>query len=140
MNLGSETLTTDDLGAQARIRGELPAEGPATPAAAQIRQATIRDGLRTPRPVRRIREAESEAPSRGFTLGWAPSLLLNLVLLTAPFVLVIALPPVLACRERAEQFGFFAGETLSSCTARGVRARIGRLDDRIKRLVRGSGR
>ncbi|MGU3361716.1 hypothetical protein ACLBWX_15390 [Methylobacterium sp. M6A4_1b] len=133
-------MTTDDLGARARPRAERPADGTATASVAQIRQATIRDGLRTPRPVRRIREAESEAPSRGFTLGWAPSLVLNLVLLTAPFALVIALPPVMACRERAEHFGFFAGETLSSCGARGVRARIGRLEDRIKRLVRGSGR
>lgn len=113
----------------------------AMPAQAGVRQAIIREGLRTPRTVRRFRDVEGEAEPevRSFALGWAPSLLLNLVLLTAPFALVIALPPVLACRERAAQFGFFAGETLSGCAARGVRARIGRLDDRIKMLVRGSG-
>ncbi|KQT82913.1 hypothetical protein ASG51_17595 [Methylobacterium sp. Leaf465] len=118
-----------------------PAVDAGTPAHARIREAIIRDGLRTPRTVRRFRELEGEADAevRSFTLGWAPSLLLNLLLLTAPFALVIGLPPVLACRERAEQFGFFAGETLSGCAARGVRARIGRLDDRIKMLVRGSG-
>ncbi len=110
-------------------------------AQARLREAVIRDGLRTPRTMRRIRDLEAAVPaeSRSFRLGWALSLLLNLVLLTAPFALVIALPPVLACRERAEQFGFFAGETLTGCVVRGVRARIGRLDDRIKMLVRGSG-
>jgi hypothetical protein len=113
----------------------------ATRAQARLREAVIRDGLRTPRTVRRFRDPEDEVQGEAptFSLGWAPSLLLNLVLLTAPFALVIGLPPVLACRERAAQFGFFAGETLTGCAARGVHARIGRLDDRIKMLVRGSG-
>jgi hypothetical protein len=137
---GAEMLGPEAFDAAARRPGERTADGPEP--VGQARQATIRDGMRTPRPVRSFRETafEAEPAAPRFTLGWAPSLVLNLLLLAAPFGLVIALPPVMACRERAEQFGFFAGETLASCSERGIRARIGRLDDRIKMLVRGSGR
>ncbi|MCJ2033639.1 hypothetical protein [Methylobacterium sp. J-068] len=84
-----------------------------------------------------LREDEE---SRPISLGWKASLLLNLVLLTGPLGLVIALPPLLECRAREARFGFFTGETLGNCTARGIEGRLRRLDDRIKMLVRGSGR
>jgi len=81
-------------------------------------------------------EADEDRP---FRLGWKASLVLNLLLLFGPLGLVVALPPVLECREREERFGFFAGETLGTCASRGIRDRLKRLDDRIKMLVRDSG-
>ena len=103
----------------------------------------IRDGRRESRAVRLIADDSAngnDADLRSFSLGWKASLLLNLVLLGAPMGLVIALPPVLDCRERETHFGFFAGETFSGCAAHGIGRRLRRLDDRIKMLVRGSGR
>ncbi|MCJ2047492.1 hypothetical protein MKK58_23550 [Methylobacterium sp. J-078] len=85
------------------------------------------------------RADDGAASGRGISLGWKTSLFVNLVVLVVPSGLVVALPPVLECRARAERFGFFAGETLNACAERGIRVRVKRLDDRLKMLVRGSG-
>lgn len=81
-----------------------------------------------------------DAEVRGFRLGWKASLLLTLILLAMPLGLVIAVPPVMACRERAERLGFFAGDTLQACIEHGIAQRLTRLEQRVTMLVRGSGR
>ena len=92
--------------------------------------------------VRRARPEvdEGDEGGGGFRLGWTASALLNLFLLSLPIGLVIALPPFLDCRERAERFGLYAGDSSANCFERGIKERLNLLDARIKMLVRGSGR
>ena len=84
--------------------------------------------------------ADDDERGSGFRLGWTASALLNLFLLGLPIGLVIALPPFLDCRERAERFGLYAGDSSANCTERGIKERLNLLDARLKMLVRGSGR
>lgn len=92
--------------------------------------------------VRRSRSevAEDDERGGGFRLGWTASALLNVFLLSLPIGLVIALPPFLDCRERAERFGLYAGDSSANCFQRGIKERLNLLDARLKMLVRGSGR
>lgn len=142
MKLQSGGVLTDDPYGL-RPEAEDATDPYTAPPTARSGGAQLRDTLYRPRLVRSFHRAArkgEEAEVRTVTLGWVASLVLNLFLLAAPFGLVLALPPVLACRDREEQFGFFAGETLTSCSTAGIRERVRKLDDRIKMLVRGSGR
>ncbi len=72
-------------------------------------------------PGRRPSTRPMTTSGSGFRLGWTASALLNLFLLGLPIGLVIALPPFLDCRERAERFGLYAGDSSANCTERGIK-------------------
>ena len=56
------------------------------------------------------------------------------------FVTMIAVwPPLSTCRTQAREVGLYAGDSIETCTRRGVAERLGRADQRIKMLIRGSG-
>lgn len=81
-----------------------------------------------------------ETEERAFAIGWKMSLVFDILLVVTPILLVMALPPFLACRERERTFGFFVGDTVRTCTSRGIQHRWQTLDSRLKMLVRSSGR
>lgn len=86
-----------------------------------------------------VQRPSEETKPRIFARGWKRSLLLDLLLVAAPLPLVLIVPPYLDCRERHAKIGFFAGESMYSCTRKGVSERWRKLDSRLKMLVRNSG-
>lgn len=117
--------------------------GPSTEVSARERTTAARLASASQREMRLFgtpAAVADDAEVRGFRLGWKASLLLTLILLAMPLGLVIAVPPVMACRERAERLGFFAGDTLQACIEHGIAQRLTRLEQRVTMLVRGSGR
>ncbi|NEU11466.1 hypothetical protein G3T14_04910 [Methylobacterium sp. BTF04] len=77
---------------------------------------------------------------RVFAIGWKMSLFLDIVMIATPVPLVVVVPPYVECRERERTVGFFVGDTIRACTARGIEARWQKLDSRLKMIVRNSGR
>lgn len=88
----------------------------------------------------RLRKKPEEPEARGFALGWKMSLLIDVAMVIAPIPLVLAAPPYIECRERDRTFGFFVGDSVRACTARGIDERWRKLDSRLKMIVRDSGR
>jgi hypothetical protein len=142
MKPGSAAIAGSDirLGAEdASSEEEARSQARERALAARLDSATMQE-FRRARSSTWRRASNVEAPAWDFRIGWKISLLLNLLLLGGPLVLAVALPPVMDCRDREARFGFFAGETLQSCSILKIGQRLRRLDDRIKMLVRGSGR
>ena len=76
----------------------------------------------------------------GQRLGWKTWLLIDGTALILFLTAIVVWPPLSACRSKAYHVGLYAGDTVEKCTRRGVAERIERADQRIKMLVRGSGR
>jgi len=112
--------------------------------------ATVPDPLRGPEPfaarfdrMRRgtgRRRRASEAPRGGLRLGWKTWLAIDASCHALFLTAIVVWPPLSACRAKAYQVGLYAGDTVEKCTRRGVAERLDRADQRIKMLIRGSGR
>jgi hypothetical protein len=76
----------------------------------------------------------------GFRLGWGGWLVIELLAIAMAIAFYLAWPPTAACRDQEAGLGFYAGDSLGKCVRRGVAARIDAVDQRLKMLVRGSGR
>lgn len=87
----------------------------------------------------RLRRASEETGPRVFATGWKISLILDILLIASPLPLVLAVPPFLACWERQTTIGFFAGESVATCSRKRISERWQKLDSRLKMLVRDSG-
>ncbi|GJD44584.1 hypothetical protein AFCDBAGC_2451 [Methylobacterium cerastii] len=94
-------------------------------------------------------QAASAAPRRprhgagkreGFRLGWGSWLVIEILVIAIAAAAFLAWPPTSACREQEAKLGFYAGDTLGKCIRRGIAARIDDADQRLKMLLRGSGR
>ncbi|KQP06978.1 hypothetical protein ASF26_07330 [Methylobacterium sp. Leaf93] len=75
----------------------------------------------------------------GSQLAWLFGILASVAAIAGAILVVLALPPVLECRNRAAQ-GFFVGQTYGGCVASGFSARWNLLEQRVKMTLRGSGR
>lgn len=72
-------------------------------------------------------------------LGWKAWLVIDAVGLALFLAVIVVWPPLSACREKARDFGLYAGDTVEKCTRRGLAERFERADQRVKMLIRGSG-
>lgn len=97
-------------------------------------------------PIRRLTDADAGARRTGdegrrpFTSlsGWLTGILASVAAVGGILAAVVALPPLLDCRSRAEH-GLYAGETFGACASDGIAARRRLLEDRVKRVVLRSG-
>jgi len=80
------------------------------------------------RPARRSR---APARVRGFRLGWKGWLVV---------AGVVAWPPIQSCRAQDQTVGFYAGDSVGKCIRRGIAERLDTADQRLKSLIRRSGR
>lgn len=114
------------------------------------RTSELRD-LETRMAERRLRGARiwSQAPRRPWEaltpeqpfrspLRWLAALLLSTALIFGVAAAVVLVPPGLDCRAQSER-GFFAGDSISACYARGVATRFAELDGRLRRIILRSG-
>ena len=76
----------------------------------------------------------------GFRLGWGSWLVIEILVIAIAAAAFLAWPPTSACREQEAKLGFYAGDSLGKCIRRGIGARIDDADQRLKMLLRGSGR
>ncbi|GJE18267.1 hypothetical protein [Methylobacterium marchantiae] len=74
----------------------------------------------------------------GSQAAWLLGILAGIVMILGTVLAVLALPPVLDCRNRSEQ-GFFVGQTYGKCVSTELSARWNRLEERVKMMVRRSG-
>lgn len=72
-------------------------------------------------------------------LRWLLAIGMQLAVVAGVVLAILAVPPLLACHERG-QGGFYAGETFGTCAAQGLSLRTGEFEQRIRKLIRGSGR
>lgn len=86
------------------------------------------------------RRQRSPARRGGRRLGWKTWLMIDGIGLVLFLTAIVVWPPLSTCRSKAYYVGLYAGDTVEKCTRRGVAARIDRADQRLKMLVRGSGR
>ncbi|AWN34898.1 hypothetical protein [Methylobacterium radiodurans] len=77
-------------------------------------------------------------PGRG-RLGWKAWLVIDAVGLVLFLAVVVVWPPLSTCREKAREYGLYAGDTIEKCTRRGLAERFERADQRVKMLIRSSG-
>ncbi|CAA2157251.1 hypothetical protein MBRA_02650 [Methylobacterium brachiatum] len=77
---------------------------------------------------------------RGFRLGWKGWLVVDSLIVLLVVAAVVAWPPIRACRHQDKTTGFYAGDSVDKCIRRGIAERIDRADQRLKALVRNSGR
>lgn len=77
---------------------------------------------------------------RGFRLGWKGWLVVDSLIVLLVVAAVVAWPPIQACRHQDKTTGFYAGDSVDKCIRRGIAERIDRADQRLKALVRNSGR
>ncbi len=71
-------------------------------------------------------------------LRWLLGIAAQIVIVALVLLAILAVPPVLACSERA-QHGFFAGNTFGTCAAQGISARMGAFEQKVRRLILVSG-
>lgn len=90
--------------------------------------------------VRRRRPGPAGPRGGGFRLGWKSWLAIDCTGVLLVLAGVVAWPPLRDCRHRNETVGFYAGDSVDKCVRRGIGERIARADQRLKMLVRGSGR
>lgn len=76
----------------------------------------------------------------GFRLGWKGWLVIDALVVLLVVAAVVAWPPIQACRHQDKTTGFYAGDAVDKCIRRGIAERMDRADQRLKALVRGSGR
>ena len=97
-------------------------------------------------PVSRDQRAPARQPRHGagkregFRLGWGGWLVVELLAIAVIVATYLAWPPTVACREQEAKLGFYAGDSLGKCIRRGVAARLDDADQRLKMLLRGSGK
>ncbi|MCJ2048700.1 hypothetical protein [Methylobacterium sp. J-070] len=117
-----------------------PSSGPDSDAIeeAQFRARMARLGPDTGRG--RGRRGARPGQGRGFRLGWTGWLVVNGLVVVLAVVAVLAVPPTLACRHQDRTIGFYAGDSVDRCIWRGMADRLDTADQRLKRLIRGSGR
>jgi hypothetical protein len=77
---------------------------------------------------------------RGLRLGWKGWLVVDVLVVLVVVAGVVAWPPVQSCRQQDLTTGFYAGDSRAKCIQRGIAARLDMADQRVKSLVRGSGR
>jgi hypothetical protein len=70
---------------------------------------------------------------------WRVWLAIDAIGLLLVVTMIVVWPPLGACRDQARVFGLHAGDTIGTCTRRGVAERLDRADQRIKMLYRGAG-
>lgn len=87
----------------------------------------------------RLRRGSETTEPRVFAAGWKMSLILDILLIASPLPLVLVVPPFLECWDRQAHVGFFAGESVGTCSRKGISERWNKLDNRLKMLVRDSG-
>ncbi|WP_027171913.1 hypothetical protein [Methylobacterium sp. 10] len=85
------------------------------------------------------RRSGGEGKAYTSQLAWLFGILASVAAIFGAVLLVLAVPPVLDCRNRAEQ-GFFVGQTYGGCVAGGFSVRWNLLEQRVKMALRGSGR
>lgn len=73
-------------------------------------------------------------------LGWKAWLAIDVLGLALFLTVIVVWPPLSTCREKARDYGLYAGDTIEKCTRRGIAERLERADQRVKMLIRGSGR
>lgn len=113
---------------------------PASIEEAQFRARMARVGGAAPEtPVRR-RRGPRDHRGDGFRLGWKSWLAIDCGFVLLVVAAVVAWPPVRDCRHQNETLGFYAGDSVEKCIRRGVADRLSQADQRVKMLVRGSGR
>ena len=86
------------------------------------------------------RRRTSEARKGGLRLGWKTWLAIDTSCLVLFLAAIVVWPPLSACRAKAYHVGLYAGDTVEKCTRRGVSERVDRADQRLKMLIRSSGR
>ncbi len=104
---------------------------------AQFRARVARVG---PDPSRRRGSRRRPGQGGGFRLGWKGWLAVDSVVVLLVVAGVMAWPPVLSCRHQEQTIGFYAGDSIGRCIRRGIADRLDRADQRLKSLMRGSGR
>lgn len=92
------------------------------------------------RPRRARDDDEEEEKGRGFRLGWFAWLLIDTAIVLGTVAVVVVWPPIEKCRAQDKEVGFYAGESVEKCIRSGVAERISNADQRIKMMLRGSGR
>lgn len=116
-----------------------PALGPGDPGEAErFRERMARAGASDP--ARGRRKARPGERKGGLKLGWKTWLAIDGIGLILFVTAVVVWPPLSACREKARDYGLYAGDTIEKCTRRGIAERLERADQRVKMLIRGSGR
>ncbi|MDP4006677.1 hypothetical protein [Methylobacterium sp. NEAU K] len=104
---------------------------------AQFRARMARLGS-DPANRRSRRHRPRELGRGGFRLGWTGWLVAVAVVVVV--AAVVAWPPVQACRHQDKTVGFYAGDSVDRCIRRGIAERVDRADQRLKAMMRGSGR
>jgi hypothetical protein len=105
----------------------------------RARMARVGSGMSVSGP-RRSAEDGGEEKGRGFRLGWFGWLLIDTAIVLGTVAAVVVWPPIEKCRAHDKEVGFYAGETVEHCIRRGIVERISNADQRIKMMLRGSGR
>ena len=105
-------------------------------AADRFRERMARAGAPDPGRARRRTPEERKG---GLKLGWKSWLLIDGTGLILFLTVIVVWPPLSACRTKALETGFYTGDSVETCTRRGVVERLDRADQRIKMMVRGSG-
>ncbi|MCJ2012850.1 hypothetical protein [Methylobacterium sp. J-076] len=123
----------------------MPMRPAASPNADDLEEARFRSRMARAssggaiRPQRREQETEEDGRRR-FRLGWFAWLLIDAFVVLGTVAIVVAWPPVEACRAQEKTVGFYAGDSVGRCIRRGIGQRISNADQRIKMILRGSGR
>lgn len=103
----------------------------------RARMEQVGTGMARRRP-RRTEEDDGER-DRGFRLGWFGWLVVDAAIILGTVAVVLAWPPIEACRAQEKTVGFYAGETVNQCIRRGIGQRITNADQHVKLMLRGSG-
>ncbi|TXM66451.1 hypothetical protein FV226_23455 [Methylobacterium sp. WL12] len=128
---GAHPLPSDAERARARLnRIAAPAQSPN-----HLIRSETRDTLAFLRPRR-----HGMGKRESFRLGWGGWLVIELIAIAIAAAGYLTWTPTSACREQEAKLGFYAGDSLGKCIRRGIAARIDDIDQRLKMLVRGSGR
>jgi hypothetical protein len=106
---------------------------------AQFRARMARLGTE-PQNRRSRRRGPRDLGRGGFRLGWKGWLVVDGLIVLLVVAAVVAWPPIQACRHQDKTTGFYAGDSVDKCIRRGITERIDRADQRLKALVRNSGR
>lgn len=91
-------------------------------------------------PKRKPGAGDAEAKDRASAKSWPLWIIFDILLLLLAVPLAVVAPPLMDCRTRQQEVGFFAGHSFETCARDGMRERWELLDARLKMLVRGSGR
>lgn len=71
-------------------------------------------------------------------LRWLLTIAGQIAIVAIVVLAILAMPPAVACFDRAQR-GFFAGDTFGMCATQGISARMGQFEQKVRRLILGSG-